>query len=136
MEMSGPTTDAALWLFYLCSLSGLFLSIPIQEEQVYQRRARRPRQLISSSPLSDELAVEAAWLRGKVAIFPKAFQLPLATVCVSFCLSLSLLSTSSLAMQARTNIHTLTHTNNTKAAKQLWVQGTLNQAENTCKDLK
>lgn len=122
-------------------LSGLPLSVPIQKEQVYQQWVRRPRQLISSSPLSDELAVEAAWLRGKVANSPKAFQWPCQStcmcvcVCASFCLSLSLLGTSSLAMQAA---HTLTrtHSGNTKATKQLWVQGTLNQAENTCKDLK
>lgn len=36
MEMSGPSTDGALLLFYLRSRSGLPHSIPIQEEQVYQ----------------------------------------------------------------------------------------------------
>lgn len=108
MEMSGPTTDVALWLFYLCSLSGLLHSIPIQEEQVYQRRARRPLQLISSSPLSDELAVEAAWLQGKVTIFPKAFQLPLATVCVF--LFVFVFAQHFIPSHASKNKHTLTHT--------------------------
>lgn len=70
------------------SLSGLPLSLHIQEEQVYLWQARRPQWLISSSPLSDELAVEAAWLQGKMANFPKAFKLPLATVCLSVCLCL------------------------------------------------
>lgn len=85
-----PSTDAALWLFYLCSLSGLPHSVPVQDKQVYQCRPRRPRQLISSSPLSDELAVETAWLRGKVANFPTAFQVRLMTLCVrlSECLCL------------------------------------------------
>lgn len=43
-----------------CALSGLPHSIPV----------RRTGHLISNSPLSDELAVEVAWLWGKAAKFP------------------------------------------------------------------
>lgn len=130
MKMSGPSTDVTVTpLPHVLFLVRLH-SIPIQDEQVYQCRVRRTGHLISRSLLSDELAVEGAWLRGKMANFPMAFQLWIMTLCVCI-LEMSLFGTSSLAMQARTNAQS-----HTKVAKQLWVQGTLNQAENTCKGLK
>ena len=101
------------WLRCLCSLSGPPHSALVQEEQVYQRWARRPRQLISSSPLSDELAAVAAWLRGKVANSLKAFQLRLATlsVCLRLCFIPSHASENKHTLSfSLTHTHTHTHT--------------------------
>lgn len=103
VKMTSPSRGVALWSFDLRSLSGLPQSTPIQDERVYQCRARRPqRRLISSAPLET---------CGKLP-----YGIPATAndfICVYLCMSLS-----------APRKHTL------------WVQGTLNQAENTCKDLK
>lgn len=107
MEMS---VLEQMWLcgfFWTESLSGLLHPILIQE-QVYQCWARRPQQLISSSPLSDELAMDVAWLWGKVGNCSKAFQPPRPIVC--FFLLVFVPAQHFISSHASDNKHTSTQT--------------------------